>query len=209
MNRERLVLAQNIFYSRYPEGFDDQKMQVIMKKHNIEKMQARAAALLSAEAFGDRNNVFESVKKIIMQSSLVSVFEKMRLRDLLKDINVHEAAELIDGMFEYLHGKQDSGFRILSGFLERFGLAKWPIVTVCGLYHNPERDVLIKPTTVKRVISYYKLEELKYVTKPDWNFYDSYRSRFIQMKSLVSAGLQVDNAVFSGFLMIGMETPDE
>ncbi len=209
MNRERLVLAQKIFYSRYPEGFNDSEMQVIMKKHNIEKMQARAADLLSAEAFEDRSTVFESVKKIIMQSSLVSVFEKMRLRDLLKDMNVHEAAELVDGMFEYLHGKQDSGFRIISGFLERFGMAKWPVVTVCGLYYNPGRDVLIKPTTVKRVISYYELEDLKYVTKPDWEFYDNYRSRFIQMKSLVSAELQVDNAAFSGFLMIGMETPGE
>jgi hypothetical protein len=73
-------------------------------------------------------------------------------------------------------------------------------MTVCQTYFHPQRDVFVKPTTVKGVIAYFELKHLEYKPTPSWTFYDAYRSTFYEMKSNVDPSLSPTNAAFSGFL---------
>jgi hypothetical protein len=83
-------------------------------------------------------------------------------------------------------------------------LAKWSLLTVCQTYFHPQRDVFIKPTTVKGVIEYFELENLQYRPTPFWAFYEAYRSIFHEMKSKVDKSLSPTNPAFSGFLFMSV-----
>jgi hypothetical protein len=73
-------------------------------------------------------------------------------------------------------------------------------MTVCQTYFHPQRDVFIKPTTVKEVIQYFELENLDYHPTPSWAFYEGYRAAFLEMKAKVDSSLSPTNPAFSGFL---------
>lgn len=205
MNREKLKLAEKIFLDRYPEGFDSPDMIEIAKKHKLDKMTRMTQEGLSAEQFSDTDSVLETMRKIVTSSSMVSVFEKPKFRDLLKDLRSEEKAELAEGLRNTLHADQKKGFEQMISVLGQYKLAKWTLLTVCPVYFKPYTEVFIKPTTVKNVISYFELEGLQYSPKASYEFYDAYRKEINYMKSLVDERLKIDNAAFSGFLMLSME----
>ena len=64
----------------------------------------------SKENFSNGLNIFEDVAKIVSKSSLVSVFEKMRFRDLMKEFDLMERQEFLDAVYENLHGNERQGF---------------------------------------------------------------------------------------------------
>ncbi|MBI9108026.1 MAG: hypothetical protein JEZ04_14860 [Spirochaetales bacterium] len=204
MNREKLILAQKSFLNRYPEGFDSPEMMEIGKKHKLAKMTKMAREGLAPESFDDTDAVLETMRKIVSSSSMVSVFEKPKFRDLLKDLSAGESAELADGLKNALHGDQEKGFRQMISVLLPFKLAKWTLLTVCLVYYRPDEEVFIKPTTVKNVITHFELEGLKYSPTASFEFYNLYREQINQMKSMVDERLKVDNAAFSGFLMMSL-----
>jgi len=138
---------------------------------------------------------------------MVSVFEKPKFRDLVKAISPGERALLSQGLREFLHGDQASGFGLMTGLLEEYKLAKWPLLTVCPVYYRPDVEVFIKPTTVKSVIEYFELEGLKYSPKPTYDFYRAYREQINRIKKEVDTSLQIDNTAFCGFLMMSLEIP--
>ena len=93
-----------------------------------------------------------------------------------------------------------AGFEMILDLFKSEKLAKWTLMTVCQTYFHPQRDVFIKPTTVKRAINYFELENLEYRPTPSWAFYEGYRSAFLNMKSKVDSSLAPTNPAFSGFL---------
>lgn len=205
MNREKLKLAEKTFLSRYPDGFESPEMLEIGKKHKLEKMTKMAIEGLSEDKFEDTDALLETMRKIVTSSSMVSVFEKPKFRDLLKDLSAGEKAELADGLKNSLHGDQAKGFEQMISVLLQYKLAKWTLLTVCLVYYRPDEEVFIKPTTVKNTITYFELEGLKYSPTASWEFYNLYREQINKMKSIVDERLNVDNAAFSGFLMMSME----
>jgi hypothetical protein len=145
------------------------------------------------------------MQKVISQSSLISIFEKPKFRDVVKSINANEKEHLAYGLKEFLHGDQAFGFRLITGLLQEYKLAKWPLVTVCSVYYHPDKEIFIKPTTTKGIIAHFELTGLKYSSTPTFEFYQAYREQIMQMKQAVDVSLQVDNAAFCGFLMMAME----
>jgi hypothetical protein len=146
----------------------------------------------------------ESMAKIVSQSSLVSVFEKPRFRDLTKALYSDEKELLSLGLKEFLHGNQGFGFDLMCDLLNEYKLAKWTLLTVCPIYYRPNTEVFIKPTTTKWVIAHFELNDLKYSPKPTYEFYRAYRDQINRMKAETGASLQVGNAAFTGFLMMTM-----
>ncbi|MCX7772382.1 MAG: hypothetical protein N2376_04630, partial [Clostridia bacterium] len=140
----------------------------------------------------------------IGQSSLISVFEKPKFRELVQALNEIEKEHLALGLKEFLHGNQEFGFNMMLGVLKQYKLAKWPLLTVCPMYFRPGYEVFIKPTTTKGVISFFELEGPKYSPTPTYSFYTFYREKINQMKKEVDASFQNDNAAFCGFLMMSM-----
>jgi hypothetical protein len=78
-------------------------------------------------------------------------------------------------------------------------------MTVCQTYFHPQRDVFIKPTTVKGVIQFFELDALQYKPTPSWIFYEAYRSIFHELKSKVDKSLTPTNPAFSGFLFMSVD----
>lgn len=208
MNKEKLKKAEENFFIRYPGGFSNPLMLEISKKHKVEKMHKLAKACFAIEEFDNPNKIIEAMNKIVSQSSLVSLFEKPKFRDLVKILNDNEKELLAKGLMEFLHGDQELGFEIMTGLLTEYKLAKWPILTVCSVYYNPSVEVLIKPTTVKGVIEFFELEGLKYNSKPSYEFYRAYREQINLMKNEVDGSFREDNSAFCGFLMYSMDSKE-
>ena len=205
MNRKKLKEAEERFLLRYPGGFSNPSMLEIAKKHKVEKMNKMAQDSFAIENFDNTGRIIDSMTKVVSQSSMVSVFEKPKFRDLVKSISDDERVRLSHGLKEFLHGDQEGGFKLMTDLLREYKLVKWPLITVCPVYYRPGVEVFIKPTTVKGVIEYFELEGLKYSPKPTFEFYRDYREQINRIKKEVDASLQVDNAAFCGFLMMSLE----
>ena len=205
MNRAKLKEAEEKFFKKYPGGFSDPLMLEIVKKHKVEKMNKLAQESFAMDQFENPDKIVDSMSKIISQSSMVSIFEKPKFRDLVKVLSESEKESLSVGLKEFLHGNQAFGFELMKGLLNQYKLAKWPLITVCPAYYRRGVEVFIKPTTVKGIIEYFELEGLKYSPTPTYEFYKAYREQINLIKKEVDASLQPDNAAFCGFLMISME----
>lgn len=209
MNVEKLKQAQAKFLLQYPGGFAHPEMIAIAKKHKVEKMKKLAQESFALPQFADTAGIVAAVGKVVSQSSLVSVFEKPRFRELTGVLNDQERQQLATGLKEWLHGDQEHGFSLMVSLLAQYKLAKWPLLTVCPTYYRPEFEAFIKPTTAKRVIEYFELDGLRYSPSPTFTFYQAYRERINQMKEILRGeGLPSDNAAFCGFLMMSIESAE-
>ncbi len=202
MNKAKLKEAEEIFFMRFPGGFSNPQMLEVTKKHKVEKMKKMAQDSFAIGQFENAGNIIDSMGKIVSQSSLISLFEKPKFRDLVKVLNDGEKEHLAYGLKEFLHGDQAFGFGVMTGLLHEYKLAKWPLLTVYPIYYRPSVEVFIKPTTAKGIIEYFELTGLKYHSNPTFGFYKAFREQIMQMKQDVHVSLQVDNAAFCGFLMM-------
>lgn len=206
MNKAKLKEAEENFVIRFPGGFSNSQMIELAKKHKVEKMKKMAQDCFAIKEFESAYNIIDSMGKIVSQSSLISVFEKPKFRDLVKILSDSEKEHLAHGLKEFLHGDQALGFGLMTGLLHEYKQAKWPLLTVFPIYYRPSVEVFVKPTTAKRIIEYFELAGLKYNSTATFEFYQAFREQIMQLKREVHASLQVDNAAFCGFLMMTMES---
>ncbi|GMA98140.1 hypothetical protein [Pelosinus sp. IPA-1] len=205
MNKVKLKEAENNFIIRFPGGFSNPRMLELTKKHKVEKMKKMAQDNFAIEQFESPANIVDSMGKIVSQSSLISLFEKPKFRELVKVLSDSEKEHLAHGLKEFLHGDQAFGFGLMTGLLSEYKLAKWPLLTIYPIYYRPSVEVFVKPTTAKGIIEYFELRGLKYNSNPTFEFYKAFREQIMQMKQEVHDSLQVDNAAFCGFLMMTMD----
>ena len=203
MNLEKLRRAEEAFLHRYPGGFDNPEIIATrVRKHKPEQMIALARESFSKGNFQIPELIVRNLIKLISRSSIISVFEKPRFRDFAEGLAPQEREFLRSGLKELLHGNEQTGFEMILDLLNEGKLAKWSLMTVCQTYFHPQRDVFVKPTTVKGVIEHFELQDLQYKPTPSWAFYEAYRSAFHEMKSKVDPSLSPTNAAFSGFLWV-------
>ena len=205
MNLEKLKDVETEFLLQYPSGFQDAKFFPTMKKFDPSKLEAFTKENLKKENFSNPNLVVDAFFQIIQKSVLVSLFDKLKFRDMLAGLTSYEKDMLSIELFELLHGNQKSGFEGLVEFLAQYSLAKWTIISVILYYNNRQKEYFIKPTTTKNVIKYFELNDLVYKSTPSFEFYDKYKKVLNIMKKSVHKSLYPDNAAFTGFLRIGME----
>jgi hypothetical protein len=204
MNKAKLKDAERSFLLQYPGGFANPEMLKIAQKHKVEKMNKMAWESFAIDQFENPGEIVDAMAKVISQSSLVSIFEKPKFRDLVKTLSADEKALLSLGLREFLHGDQEPGFAMLCGLLNQYKLAKWPLLTVWPVYYRPGVEVFVKPTTAKGVIEYFELQGLHYSPFPNYDFYRAYREQINRMKKEIDPSLQNDNAAFCGFLMMSI-----
>jgi hypothetical protein len=204
MNIIKLKQAETDFFEKYPDGFESPEMKEISKKHKVKQMVKLAHKTLSPEALVNVQEASESIIKLVTRSSMVSLFEKPKFRDAVRMMNNNEKSLLAEGVFNLLHGDEETGFNQLVDLLLKYKLAKWTLVTVFRCYYYPNTDLLYKPTTVKNIIKTYELENLAYKPRPTYDFFVLYRNTINEMKNHVHESLSPNNAAFSGFLMMTM-----
>lgn len=205
MNLEKLKDIEEEFLYLYPSGFEDAKFFPTMKKFDPSKLEAFTKENLKKENFSNPNLVVDAFFKIIQKSVLVSLFDKLKFRDMLENLTSYEKDMLSIEIYELLHGNQKNGFDGLVEFLNEYNLAKWTIISVILYYNNRQKEYFVKPTTTKNVIKYFEIKDLVYKPTPSFEFYDSYKKILNEMKKNVSKSVSFDNAAFTGFLRIGME----
>lgn len=202
---EKLKDLESEFLHLYPEGFQDVRFFPTMKKFKPEKLEEFAKENLSKELFSNPNLVVENFFKVIQKSVMVSLFDKLKFKDMINSLSSYEKDMLSIEIYELLYGNKKEGFEGLVEFLELYKLAKWTIVSIVPYSLNRQKDFFIKPTTTKNIIRYLELDDLKYHSKPTFEFYDKYTKKLEIMKKSVAKSLTFDNAAFTGFLRISIE----
>lgn len=203
MNYEKLKLAEAAFLDRFPGGFHNPEITEIRKKrHNVDKMIAFAQESFAKRNFKRPDLIVENLIKLIGRSSVISIFEKARFRDFALSLLPADRSFLSHGLDELLHGNEQAGFEAVLDLLYSNKLGKWSLMTICQTYYHPQKDVLVKPNTVKHIIQYFELTNIEYKPMPSWQFYDSYRATIHEMRARVDSSLSPTNAAFSWFLLL-------
>lgn len=205
MNINKLKILESKFFAIYPGGFENEVLRKISKKHNFVKISDYVKEVCSKESLKKGVEAIDGIMKVVSKSSMVSVFEKMRFRDLVKEFDLTEKALVVGAVYDLLHGDEEEGFTDLYNLLAPYKLAKWPILTVFRAYYYSSTDLLIKPTTVKKILKYLEITDIEYSPKASYSFYDKYRSHINHLKLKVDSRLSPSNAAFSGFMMISID----
>lgn len=206
MNLEKLKQAEEKFLNTYPGGFEHPDMAAIGKKHMMDKRISQVQEMFAKDQFKDAREVVQNMSKMVSRSSMISLFEKPKFRDYVNTLHNQHETILAHGLKEMLHGDQEQGFNMMLDVLIEGKLAKWSLMTVLPVYFSPKKEVYVKPTTTKGVIQQYDLETLHYKPRPSWEFYKEYRSIIQKMKANVDKRLSPNNAAFTGFLWMSMES---
>ena len=202
MNLEKLYESQVNFLLRYPKGFADPAMAPIKKKHNVDALIRFTQENLTKVNCLKPDFVAQTLLKIISRSSMVSRFEKPQFRDFLNALNSIEKESLAFAIEQRLYGRKQQGFEHLCGMLAQHKLAKWAVVSAVPFYFAPRREVFVKPTTAKGIISLLEVEDLHYQSAPTWKFYSGYKKLLSNLKKETHPSLSPNNAAFTGFLMM-------
>ena len=144
----------------------------------------------------------DRIVKLLTKASLVSVFEKTALRNLFNEADQLFKQEFVDGVYTMIHENQERGFTQIVNLLEPYKCAKWPVLSVMLFYYDNQHEVIIKPTTVKKVLLAVEETSFQYTSKVNYTFYKQYREFFNQMKREVDKRLSPTNGHFSGFFMM-------
>ena len=112
---------------------------------------------------------------------------------------------VVDAVYEMIHIDQGTGFDRLANLLREYKMAKWPILSVPLFYLDGEYEVLIKPTTVKKVLEYMECTEVKYTSKANYEFYRQYRDFLNLLKSQADPRLSKNNGAFQAVFMLLFE----
>ena len=206
MNLEKLKNAEEYFLELYPDGFKDIGLQPIVKRHNTAKIGEHVRELFTKKNFAQPELICENFAKIVSKSTLISLFEKPKVRDMVTSMRMERRDMLSIGLYEMLYGDKKEGFETLVEVLSFYGLAKWSIVTLIPYYFYRNKEFFIKPTTTKNILSFFEIEGLVYKPKPSYEFYAAYTTVLETMKQNVGEKISHDdNAAFTGFLMMAME----
>lgn len=204
MNVKKLKIAEAHFLQSYPGGFDDPELQQIAKKHRMDKMTEMAREIFAKKSFDKPNEFLDNLVKLVSRSSMVSLFEKPKFRDMVADLNSDDRAALTAAFKKLFHGNQKKGFTEVVELLAERKLAKWSLVTIGLVYYRPQKEVFVKPTTAKAIVDKLELD-LTYKPRPSWEFYEGYRNAILEIKQTVSPTLTPNNAAATGFLMMTLQ----
>ena len=206
MNLHKLKNAEDYFFELYPDGFEDVGLLPIIKRHNTAKIGEQVREMFAKENFSQPDIICENFVKIVSKSTLISLFEKPKVRDMMKEMRMERRDMFSIGLYEMLYGDPKEGFDIVVEILSFYTLAKWSIVTLIPYYFYRDKAFFIKPTTTKNVITFFEIEGLVYKPRPSYEFYVQYTNVLQNMKKEVSQKISPhDNAGFTGFLMMAME----
>ncbi len=205
MNLEKLKDLESEFLEVYPTGFEDESFFPQIKKFKPEKLEEFAKEALKKENFSNPNLLVEGFFKTIQKSVMVSLFDKLKLKDAIASLNSYEKDMLSIEIYELLYGNKKEGFEGLVEFLAQYNLAKWTIISVTPYCINRHSEYFIKPTTTKMIIKYFELQDCIYKPRPSFEFYENYTKALDEMKLNLHKSLTFDNVAYTSFLKVAIE----
>lgn len=169
------------FLLRFPGALNDPDWQALGKKHRSIDDVIRLCRegltqplLQRALVTGNTAAVIECSRQIIGRCTTVSTFEKMAFRNYLGYGEVHRP--FVAALNDVLHHFSPEHFEAFVDALTlcrhdpRANAAKWPVVTCFLAYSDPERQVCIKPTTIKKLAGKLGID-IAYQARPNYETY--------------------------------------
>lgn len=203
MYKEKLKIAIDMFYSMYPDGFSDIELDKIRKRHKTEKMQLLAKDMFCKDNFARAELICENYAKIVSKSSLISYFEKPKVKQMVASMSHIKKDMFSISLYETLFGDMREGLEGMAEVLADYNLAKWSLVTIVMYYYHREKEYFIKPTTTKNILKYFDAKSPTYKPKPTFEFYEEYKNFLESLKKDANIDIK-DNAAFTGLFMIAM-----
>jgi hypothetical protein len=90
MYLHKLKDVESEFLHRYSKGFKDEHFFPTMKKFKPEKLEEFAKEVFKIENFSNPNIIVDGFFKTIQKSVMVSLFDKLKLKDVLATLNSYE-----------------------------------------------------------------------------------------------------------------------
>jgi hypothetical protein len=176
------VLCQRKFRRFYPGRFRDEEYVALERDYKWQAHQ-RWSQELGRAAFRtmieDRSfaEIANRAVKIESRTNLLFSFEKMALRDAVKEAKGARAFAV--GLYDFLHGpgaleqRFDRWCAVVAGLPRRqTRVLTWPLVTVFGFIAQPETHMFLKPNVTRAAARAYG-HEFDYVSRPAWPTYRS------------------------------------
>lgn len=169
------------FLLRFPLGLDDPAWLALGKKHrSINKVIELASTglaqpvLQQALASDQLAGVIDTCRQMVSRCTTVSTFERMAFRNYLAFSDVHRP--LVQALHDLLHQFGPDSFARcvevlqLCRYDKNANAAKWPLLSCFLAYHDPQRHVCIKPTTVRQLAARLG-EDIAYQALPNFTTY--------------------------------------
>ncbi len=204
MNLEKLKECEERFFEYYKDGFEDEKLAKTNKLFNTQKFHTLAKDSFALENFSNIEKITEDFFNILLKSPLISFYEGDLLKNALKNFTIFEKDMLSIYLQDLLYGSFEDSFDDFVELLASKNLAKWHILALIPYYFAPDKNYFLKPSTTRNIIKYFELKDIKYSSKPSFEFYKNYTKSLDIMKNSVNPKLRDDNAKFTGFLRITM-----
>jgi hypothetical protein len=170
------------FLRFFPEGFADETYLDWERNYKWEAHERLCAVLRRGQLrslldAGDYHAVAKHAVTIEARTNLLFSFEKMALRDALKD--PEGARAFAEGLFDWLHGRGSDQERFERWVETVAGLPRrqtrvltWPVVTIFGMIAEPEKHIFVKPMVTRTAAREYGCD-FRYRSRPNWDSYVS------------------------------------
>ena len=183
--------ARRKFLKFFPGGYHDETYLDWERNYKWEAHEAWES-LLSDEALqrrlneGDFAGIAQDAVRIESRTNLLFSFEKMALRDAVRE--PAGARLFAEGLYQWLYGSGDDGVlfeqwvaTIASLPRRQTRVLTWPLLTVFGFIARPYVHVFLKPNVTRRAAQEYGFE-FEYQSSPNWRTYQSLLSFARQVK---------------------------
>ena len=204
MYKEKLEDLEENFFAIYPEGFNDEELVKLGKRHSVYKRSEEVHKAFSKENFTIPDQICQSFADIVSKSSLISYFEKPKVKKMITTMSSEQKDIMSIGLYELLYGDKKDGFESLVEVLSFHNLANWSLVTLIPYYYYRDSEFFIKPTTTKNILKYFEIDQPVYKPKPSYEFYKAY-TKLLQLLKKISKLDIDDNAGFTGFFMLSLK----
>jgi hypothetical protein len=207
MNLEKLKDLESEFLYEYPKALENERLIKLMKKFNPEKLEQLSKELFKKENFSQPELICEGFVKVVYKSVVISFYDKMKLRDVFKEMSAYQKDMFSIALYDLLYEDKKEGYENIVEVLAKYNLAKWTLISLVPYYMDRANEYFIKPTTAKNIISYLELENLSYKPKPTYEFYMEYKKALDEVKSKVNKSLknENDNIYMTAFLRIAIQ----
>lgn len=137
--------ALTCFRRYFPHGFqapdfdNSERQYKLAAKHRLDS-EVPLEVALTGSGYG------ESVLSIFQATNLLSPYEKMRLKPLLRG---SEADSFIQAAARFAKGETASALAVMQRLLAPHDNAKWTVVTYLSFLWSPEDHMFLKPTVTQ------------------------------------------------------------
>ena len=184
--------ARRTFLGYFPDGFRDETYLDWERDYKWQAARRWQDDLSKAEMrglldHGRHEEIAQRAVRIESRTNLLFSFEKMALRDALKE--PRGAKAFAEGLHDWLHGTGSEHTRF-ERWLEtvedlprrQTRVLTWPVVTVVGFLARPKVHVFLKPTVTRLAFEEVGID-FDYVSRPNAETYAQLRDAAQQVKA--------------------------